>query len=60
MLMGFDDGSVYARGESEIVGVDDETAHAKSLAGEVDSRAGWKRLRGLVGLTVLSALAYTQ
>jgi len=34
MLMGFDNGSVYARRESEIVGVDDETTHAKSLAGE--------------------------
>jgi hypothetical protein len=32
--MGFDNGSIYARGESEIVGVDDETTHAKSLAGE--------------------------
>ena len=28
-----DDGAIYARGEPKIVGIDDEAAHAASLAG---------------------------
>ena len=34
MLVSFRDGPVYSRSQSEIVGIDDEPAHASSLAGQ--------------------------
>lgn len=41
MLASFDDSSVHARRQSKIVGVDNETAHAMSLA----AAEGIRRLR---------------
>jgi hypothetical protein len=34
MRMSLDDGTIHARGETKIVGVNDQTAHRVSLAGE--------------------------
>jgi hypothetical protein len=38
--MSFDDGAIDTRGEAKVIGIDDQTAHRVSLAGE-RTVGGW-------------------
>src|SRR5882762_4019612 len=65
-LVRLGDGTIDAVSKTEIVGIDDESAHAKSLAGDCDARGVRRCVLGVPGLTawfggltVLSGVTYT-